>query len=333
MNKYQKGFSLLELFISLAIGLVLFAGVMSIFVGMKTTTSETSSLGALQENGRFALSVLTDDLLREGFWGDMPEQLTVNSLIAVPNVVGTDCVGEGLNNGTFPQAIGYFRSLWGTTATGGDPLGCFAVADAKIGSDVIQIKRLLAAPLTQVVAGVTVPATNVPIGNFYLVANAATGSIFAGGAVPAINNAQVWQYQHHVYYIREEAQGSEVVPVLVQGQLSNSMFFRPLIDGIEMIRFMYGVDADNDGAVDAFISSDNMTTAFWDKNNDTNILSVKIYVLARDILPDNKYQNMNTYQLGDLSVNFITDGVGDGYRRLLLTSTVTLYNARVDTWP
>ncbi len=333
MNNYQKGFSLLELFISLAIGLVLFAGVMSIFVGMKTTTSETNSLGVLQENGRFALSVLTDDLLREGFWGDMPEQLSVNSLLAVPNVGGTDCVGEGLNNGTFPQAVGYFRSLWGITAATSNPLGCFAASDAKIGSDILQIKRVLSTPLTQVVAGVTVPATNVAIGNFYLVANAATGSIFAGGLVPVINNAQVWQYQHHVYYVREEAQGANVVPVLVQGQLSNSMFFRPLIDGIEMIRFMYGVDADNDGAVDAFISADNMTTAFWDKNNNTNILAVKIYVLARDILPDSDYQNMNTYQLGDLAVNFITDGAGDNYRRLLFTSTVTLYNARVDTWP
>ncbi len=55
--------------ISLAVGLVLFAGVMSIFVGMRTTTAETTGYGELQENGRFAISVLSDDLLRQNFWG------------------------------------------------------------------------------------------------------------------------------------------------------------------------------------------------------------------------------------------------------------------------
>ena len=61
MKKNNQGFSLLEIFISLSVGLVLFAGVMSVFVGMRTTTAETSSLGTLQENGRFALNVITED--------------------------------------------------------------------------------------------------------------------------------------------------------------------------------------------------------------------------------------------------------------------------------
>jgi type IV pilus assembly protein PilW len=52
----NKGFALVELIIALSVGLVLFAGVLSIFVGMRTTTAETSSYGELQENGRFAIS-------------------------------------------------------------------------------------------------------------------------------------------------------------------------------------------------------------------------------------------------------------------------------------
>ena len=87
------------------------------------------------------------------------------------------------------------------------------------------------------------------------------------------------------------------------------------------------VDADDDGDVDAFISSANMTQAFWNKNN-SNILAVKIFVLARDSLPDNNYTNTNTYQLGDSPALV----VNDNYRRLLFTTTVTLYNARIDIW-
>ncbi|MCW8863964.1 MAG: PilW family protein [Colwellia sp.] len=320
MNNYQKGFTLLELFISLAVGLVLFAGVLSIFVGLKTTSSETSSAGTLQENGRFVLSVLTDDLLREGFWGDMPSQLTANSLSAIPVIAGPDCVGQGINNASFPQAVGYFRSIWGMTAANTNAMGC--IADASVGSDILQLKRVLSIPI--------VGATDVT--QYFLNTNTTTGTLFSGvgaAAPPFVSNGRVWEYQHHVYYIRNEAQGAATVPVLMQGVLSvnNGMSFSPLVDGIEVIRFMYGVDADDDGDVDAFISANNMTQAFWNKNN-SNILAVKIYVLARDILPDNNYTNTNTYQLGDLPVV-----VNDNYRRLLFTTTVTLYNARVDTWP
>jgi len=321
MNKYQKGFSLLEIFISLTIGLVLFAGVLTVFVGMKATTSQTSSLGELQENGRFAITVLTDDLLREGFWGDLPNQLTTNNVPVIPVIGGVDCVGQGLNNATFPQAAGYFRSLWGITAASASPIGC--INDAIIGSDVIQIKRVLSRPIVG----------NTDATLYYLNANNSTGAIFSGvgaGVPPAVNNALVWEYQHHVYYIRDEAQGNLSVPVLMQGVLSanNGMTFRPLIDGIERIHFSYGVDADDDGDVDAFISSANMTQAFWNKNN-SNILAVKIFVLARDTLPDNNYTNTNTYQLGDSPALV----VNDNFRRSLFTTTVTLYNARIDTWP
>jgi type IV pilus assembly protein PilW len=138
-----------------------------------------------------------------------------------------------------------------------------------------------------------------------------------------------------VYYVREETQGTNTVPVLMQGQLTTKMTFSPIIDGIEMIRYMYGYDADTDpnapgyGKVDAFISAQNMTRAMWNNTGGTKIIAVKVYVLARNITPDNKYTNTNTYQLGDLT---FTPPANDHFRRLLFSSTVTLYNARVDSW-
>jgi type IV pilus assembly protein PilW len=107
-----------------------------------------------------------------------------------------------------------------------------------------------------------------------------------------------------------------------------------VVEGIEYIRFMYGVDTTNNGVVNAFISADNMANSYWDNESDVRILAVKIFVLARNILPDRNYENLNSYQLGDLNIDFIDgDGEGDNYRRLLFSSTITLYNARVDSWP
>ena len=343
-----KGFTLLELMISLSVGLILFAGVMSIFVGMRTTTAETSSYGEMQENGRFAISVLTDDLLKQNFWGDYAGTFARTGINPVPAAPPNECTGGGVNNGTFPGLVGPFRTLWGQTATTANPMGCFN--DAKLGSDVLQIKRVIAASL-QTVAPPAIgtipqgtPLAENPVAvtntdNFFLVTNLSTGTIFPRGVVPVIENSRVWQYQHHVYYIREEAQGSNRVPVLMQGQLTNRMSFAPIIDGIDMIRFMYGIDtdinpdADGYGIVDAFVSADGvlgvggMSEALWDNASGTRILAIKVYVLARSIRPDNNYNNTSTYQLGDFPFT-----VNDNYRRLLFTSTVSLYNAGVDTW-
>lgn len=321
----QSGFSILEIFISLVIGIALLSGVLSVFVGMKTTTSETSGYGELQENGRFALSIIADDLMKADFWGDYAgtfDAASVNGV--VPGAPAIDCVGEGINNATFPAAAGQFRTLWGHTVKSGntDPLGCFAnTAQAKVGSDLVQLKRVISSPVV---------AT--PANNFYLMTNLSDGQIFAGGgAVPVIDNSQTWEYQHHVYYVTEQNQGNNKVPVLMQGRLTNTMSFSPLVDGIEMIKFMYGVDTDTNvddkGVINAFISADNMTSALWNNAVNTKIVAVKVYVLARSVLPDTKYTNANTYQLGDTTYT-----PNDNYRRMLFTSTVTLFNARIDSW-
>lgn len=318
INNKQKGFTLIEIFISLAIGLVLFAGVMSIFVGLRTTTSETSSYGALQENGRFAISLLSNDLMLQNFWGELPGTLSFNNLDSVPGAApGGECTGGGSDNGSFPGGIAHFRTLWGTTAANASNMGC--IDDAKIGSDILQLKRASGFP----VVGAT------PAGNFYFVSNQTTGAIFAGGAAtPVIENSSVWRYNHHVYYVTEDALGGNTVPVLMRQRLTTVMNEEPLIEGVEFIRFMYGVDTDNDGIVNSFISADNVSELFWNNGNSSSILAVKMYVLVRDILPDADYQNENTYTLGNLPLTF-----DDNYRRLLFTSTVTLFNARVDSWP
>jgi len=311
--KNQKGFTILEIFIALAIGLVLFAGVMSIFVGMRTTTTETSAYGELQENGRFAISLLSNDLLRQDFWGDYNGVLDRASLVSVPAAPAIDCVGGGLNNATFPVAVGHFRTLWGDRVESATPITC--ISDAEKGSDLLQLKRVITSP----VSGATSAS------NYYLRTNTTIGAIFSGAiAGPDIDNSQTWQYQHHVYYVRETGG----VPELMQGRLVNQkMSFEPIIDGIEVVRYEFGIDTDEDGIVNSFISTKDMENSHWNNALSSQILAIKIYVLARSIFPDNKYTNTSTYTLAGEDIT-----VSDNYRRLLFTSTVTLFNTSIDSW-
>lgn len=329
MKKNQLGLTILELLISLTVGLFLFAGVLSIFIGMRTTTEETTSYGALQENARFALNIISEDLARQAFWGDYKGDIDLSALVESvdPATVGGDCVGGGVNNASFPVAVGAFRTIWGVTTTAAANMNC--INNAVIGSDIIQIKRAVANPLA---------LGDINNDRYYIRSSPNAAAFFAGNApVPTINNSRIWEYQHHVYYVTNQQVGNETVPILVQGTLSNTaqvMNLGMLVEGIEMIRFMYGVDMDDDGIVDSFVSADDMTNDLWDQAGDINILSVKVYVLARDITPDQDYENTNTYQLGDLTVDFMNaTGNGDNFRRLLLSSTVSLDNARTISWP
>jgi type IV pilus assembly protein PilW len=320
------GFSLVELMIALSVGLVLFAGVLSVFVGMRTTTAETTSYGELQENGRFAVSVLTEDLLRQNFWGDFSGALNRVNISVTSPAITNDCSGGGVNNASLVQATGNYRTLWGQTISAAgntNPMGCFgAVANTqtRVNSDVIQFKR---------VTSLSVALASLNANNVYLYVNLLEGTIFSNNDIPPlIANGRYWQVQHNVYYVRERVVGDETVPVLMQGRLVNrAMDFTPIIDGIEMLRFLYGVDINGDGNVDSYLNADNVPENAWDNAGNFSIVAVKMFVLSRNIKPDRKYTNTNTYQLGDLPYT-----VNDNYRRLLFSSTVTLYNASVTSW-
>lgn len=327
MNK-QKGFSFIEIFVSLAVGLFLIGGVLAIFSSMRITAEQTSRHGQLQENGQLAMSFLTDDLMRQAFWGDMVGSLTHASLLSVPVEPANDCFGDGINNNTFPKSLGHFRALWGETSTTLNALNC--IDNAKIGSDVIQFKRVISTFPT------LVPA-NLDNDRYYLITNSSAGAIFDGdAAIPNIEHGDIWEYQHHIYYVREDIINNERVPILMRGRLdsdNNPFSFSPIVDGIELLRFTYGVDTDGDGVVNVFLDADEMTNAYWDNEADSRILAVTVYVLVRELYPDFQYENTNTYRLGDLDVNFLDgNGNGDNYHRLLLTSTITLHNAGIDSW-
>ncbi|REL26004.1 prepilin-type N-terminal cleavage/methylation domain-containing protein [Thalassotalea euphylliae] len=331
MHKH-KGFNIVEVMITLVIGLVIFSGVLSVFVGMRTTSDETSRYGILQETGRFAISLLSDDLMRQGYFGQLMTSPSTSNLRTIPMPPTLECTGEGLNNGTFPTANGHFRTLWSTTTSDANNLGCINDATRNTQeSDILQIKRTLTNSVTNAQRNAQ---------SFYLVSNYTEAHIVTGQTAipaPAISDAQIHEYQHHIYYVADQKQGSVTIPTLKAISLSPAkMVNQPLLDGVEKIRFMFGVDTDLDGAVNAFVSANDMndsgsgTGRLWDDGS-VEILAVKIYVLVRDLKPDNDYTNNVVYHMGN-----DTDGKytapGDNFRRMLFSSTISLYNKGVKVW-
>jgi len=94
----NHGFSLVELMISMTLGLILVSGVIAVFSGSKRTSELTSAMANMQENARFALHAITSDLRSAGFQGCLS-------------------VSEGINDITNAQILGP-NGMFFTAATG-----------------------------------------------------------------------------------------------------------------------------------------------------------------------------------------------------------------------
>ena len=67
--RHSSGFSLIELMVALVITLILIAGIGQIFLSSKKSFTIQNDLGRQQENGRYVLDTLAQDLRRAGYLG------------------------------------------------------------------------------------------------------------------------------------------------------------------------------------------------------------------------------------------------------------------------
>jgi type IV pilus assembly protein PilW len=89
----QRGFSLVELMISVVIGLIILAAMVALFVNSSGANRELARANSLIENGRLAIELLESDVIHAGYWGSfMPdfddqtfEDIPVDTPSAVPN--------------------------------------------------------------------------------------------------------------------------------------------------------------------------------------------------------------------------------------------------------
>jgi type IV pilus assembly protein PilW len=69
MNRLQRGFGLIELMIALALSLIVVLGVVQVFIAAKNTFVSQNSAAAMQEDARFVLSKLIQEIRMVGMFG------------------------------------------------------------------------------------------------------------------------------------------------------------------------------------------------------------------------------------------------------------------------
>lgn len=79
LSSSANGFTLIEVMVSLMIGLFLLLGVTYVYVGSKQTYRSVSSMSRMQESGRLAFEYLTQDLRMAGYYGCATSSFKSNS--------------------------------------------------------------------------------------------------------------------------------------------------------------------------------------------------------------------------------------------------------------
>lgn len=92
----QRGFSLIELMIALVLGLFIIGGVLSVFIGSSQTFNANEALSRVQENGRFAIELIAEDIRNSGYTGRC--FLGVNNVIDIAPDGGANDEKYNLNN-------------------------------------------------------------------------------------------------------------------------------------------------------------------------------------------------------------------------------------------
>jgi type IV pilus assembly protein PilW len=85
MNNRVRGFGLIEVMIALVLGLIVVAGIIQIFISTKTTYQTQLAAARIQEDARFVLSKLVQEIRMTGMYGCLKFDNTVsNGAIAAP---------------------------------------------------------------------------------------------------------------------------------------------------------------------------------------------------------------------------------------------------------
>jgi len=112
----QKGFTIVELMIAGALGLILSAGIIKLFIGSNQNYNLQYELANIQEDGRFAMIFLEDELQRGGWIDDfksevppaidlalsadgVTDEIAISYKTAINGVANRDCNGSVIADG------------------------------------------------------------------------------------------------------------------------------------------------------------------------------------------------------------------------------------------
>ncbi|WP_299595523.1 PilW family protein [uncultured Microbulbifer sp.] len=304
----QYGISLVELMISITIGLILMTGVIQLFLSSRATFSTQQAVARVQETGRLAMEFLSSDARMAGYMGCMSRNANISNMLNTPNSLLYDYATplEGVDNATGTLEAGYptnvlagtdvllVRSASGTAVgvaapnTGTAVLAEFTnsavtCADNSAGvsgfcpSDIVVVSDCTKARVFQVSGAAAASGNTHTILDHGAGSSPGNATVTWGGASATglyetfDTDAEIAKLNTTIYYISD--QGASGVPGL--WQRVNGGNAQELLEGVEDMQILYGRDTGSDGVPDDYLTATAVGAA-WDQ-----VTSVRIQLLVR----------------------------------------------------
>ncbi|QBR85357.1 hypothetical protein E3983_07985 [Legionella israelensis] len=295
----SRGFSIVELMVSIALGTLIIATVGEIYLSNRTTNTIQAALARLQENGRYANFLLSKELRMAGFHGcgNQSKINTTNLVSNQPNLSDYDIAIKGYD---------------GLSSSFSPSLPTYLTANPVPGNDVLEIRMAsfhsvnLTSDMNQTNNPVLVDdRLGIQAGEIVMITDCSVADIFKAGAntnataithtvsnntsnhlsIPYLTNAQVMRFFYYVFYIKDtgrtNAQGQ---PILALYRQNINGVEEEIAEGVEQMQITYGVDTNGDRAADSYQSAAQVNSA----NNWNSVISVNINLLFATI------ENVNT---------------------------------------
>ena len=315
----QSGFSLVELMVSLALGLLIIAGLSLLFSNSSQAGRELDKSIRQIESGRYAMDVLSDDIRLAGFYYEIPP--TTYTFVTV-----SPCVSTVAASGWDYAALTVPAAIYGASASQASSLSC--LPNAKAGTVAFAVRRFETA--TTVVGAIDLASIYVqtsrcakdPLASLIIVDTNATPFTLREQDCTAVK--PVHRYVTRVYYVAACNEcGVDTTPTLKRVEISGTKTtISPLAEGVEEIAFEYGFDTNNDGEPDVY-SLGLSGTADAADNDWSNVVAVRPYLLTRTTEPTAGFSDPKTYNLG---MSGSRGPYTDNYKRRIYSSSIRLNN-------
>jgi type IV pilus assembly protein PilW len=353
----QKGFGLIELLIAILLSTVISIAIVQVFGRNKSSYIAHEDVSRLQENGRYAIQLLSKEVRASDYWGctdsfDGVVSNVVGLAFPDPNTAGVGISGtegaEVLGDDGYPSRPDSLQ-ITGLRFTESYPLIVnHNVDDTQFqiqvpGNTGIQPNELLLAgkcgPTSAVVFQVTNDVDSTitgPAGNMVATvehlstpsaANPTTYSnaadVLDPGVFPARSSTVFRNLNFdNTYSIANDDPDNDVatppVPSLMLSVAGGAL--QPIVPGVENMQIVYGEDIDGDEQADRYVNVD-------DVNDFENIMSVRISLLVRS--PDANNTDPAPYTMEGITVDVDDIEPADNglfHNRRVYTTTIALRN-------
>ena len=146
-TRSQRGFTLVELMVTIAIALFLLGGLVSIVQNVRRSYNQQQALVQLQDQQRFAITLLTDVIQSGGYFDNPTVDTAATALpLDIPNGFGSGVAFTGTQGGAAPATTGDTISVRFRTAVNDGIINCTGGSNTAAAPNQVYVNAFSIAP-------------------------------------------------------------------------------------------------------------------------------------------------------------------------------------------